>query len=168
MRGTLEPRGHKERHKERWSRARAEARDRDLAGLVVWPKGGGRGETGGQRDSLLRYWRQRRSAGRAGDPLESASSDILTFGDGRSLELPDGTGLGICPELDTSTDPSTPVRLSGELVFTDAGSTAGREKLSEYQPVASLDGHTHESRAAANMGNTHALNPGSTHQEGVP
>lgn len=77
------------------------------------------------------------------------------------------TGLGRCPELDTSTDPPTPVRVSGELVYTDAGSSAVRETLLEHQPLVGLHGHIHESRAAAELGETIAINPGSTYREGV-
>ena len=77
------------------------------------------------------------------------------------------TGLGRCPELDTSTDPPSPVRVSGELVYTDAGSSAVRESVLEHQPLAGLHGHIHESRAAAELGDTVVINPGSTSREGV-
>jgi Icc-related predicted phosphoesterase len=80
---------------------------------------------------------------------------------------PAGSGLARCPELDTSTDPPTPVRVAGELIYHDAGSTAVRETLLEHQPIASLHGHIHEARGAANVGATTALNPGSHYHEGI-
>jgi Icc-related predicted phosphoesterase len=80
---------------------------------------------------------------------------------------PVGSGLDRCPELDVSTDPPTPVRIGGELVFTNAGSTAVREALLRYQPPVSLHGHIHESRAATSIGKTLALNPGSEYGDGV-
>ncbi|HEX7301008.1 MAG TPA: hypothetical protein VF257_18570 [Solirubrobacteraceae bacterium] len=80
---------------------------------------------------------------------------------------PRDTGLGRCPELDTSTDPPRPVRVSGELVYTDAGSSAVRDSLLAHQPLVGLHGHIHESRAAAKLGATVVLNPGSTYREGI-
>lgn len=80
---------------------------------------------------------------------------------------PRDTGLGRCPELDTSSDPPTPVRVAGEVVYTDAGSSAVRDTLMEHQPLLGLHGHIHESRAAAEVGATIAINPGSTYREGV-
>ncbi len=47
------------------------------------------------------------------------------------------------------------------------GSTAVREVIDEVQPVLSLHGHIHESRAAIRMGRTLAVNPGSTYVEGT-
>lgn len=80
---------------------------------------------------------------------------------------PVGSGLDRCPELDVSTDPPTPVRIGGEIVFTNAGSTAVRDALLRYQPPVSLHGHIHESRAATTVGTTLALNPGSEYGDGV-
>ncbi len=80
---------------------------------------------------------------------------------------PAGSGLARCPELDTSTDPPTPVRVAGELIYHDAGSTAVRDALLEHQPLAALHGHIHEARGAAKLGATTALNPGSHYHEGI-
>jgi uncharacterized protein len=80
---------------------------------------------------------------------------------------PRASGLDRCPELDVSTDPPTPVRIGGELVFTNAGSTAVRDALERHQPPVSLHGHIHESRAAARIGGTLALNPGSDYHGGM-
>jgi uncharacterized protein len=46
------------------------------------------------------------------------------------------------------------------------GSTAVREILEEYQPLVSLHGHIHESRGAAHIGRTLALNSGSEYASG--
>ena len=80
---------------------------------------------------------------------------------------PIGSGLDRCPQLDTSTDPPTVVRISGEVMMGDAGSSAVRAALEEFQPAVSLHGHIHEARAATRIGRTLALNPGSEYREGV-
>lgn len=80
---------------------------------------------------------------------------------------PAGSGLDRCAELDVSTDPPTPVRVGGEIVYTFAGSTAVRDALVDYQPLLGLHGHIHESRGSARIGRTVALNPGSEYQEGI-
>jgi Icc-related predicted phosphoesterase len=46
------------------------------------------------------------------------------------------------------------------------GSTAVRDAILEYQPMLSLHGHIHESRAAQRLGRTLCINPGSTYSEG--
>jgi Icc-related predicted phosphoesterase len=74
---------------------------------------------------------------------------------------PIGTGLDRCPLLDTGSYPPAVVRVGGEVQYFDAGSTAVREALEEFQPFLSLHGHIHESRGAARLGRTLALNPGS-------
>ncbi|MEA2401802.1 MAG: uncharacterized protein QOK00_2205 [Thermoleophilaceae bacterium] len=80
---------------------------------------------------------------------------------------PVASGLDRCPELDASTDPPTVVRIGGEVVIGDAGSSAVRDALSEHQPLVGLHGHIHESRASAKIGSTLALNPGSDYGDGL-
>lgn len=80
---------------------------------------------------------------------------------------PLGTGLDRCPVLDTSSDPPAVVRVGGEVQYFDAGSAAVREALQEFQPFLSLHGHIHESRGAARVGRTLALNPGSDYAGGA-
>ena len=48
-----------------------------------------------------------------------------------------------------------------------AGSTAVREVIEEVQPLLSLHGHIHESRAAVRIGRTLAMNPGSAYDQGT-
>ena len=47
------------------------------------------------------------------------------------------------------------------------GSTAVKEIIQDVQPVLSLHGHIHESRAAERIGRTLAINPGSSYVEGT-
>ena len=47
------------------------------------------------------------------------------------------------------------------------GSTSVRELIEQVQPVLSLHGHIHESRATRKIGRTLAVNPGSSYTEGV-
>jgi Icc-related predicted phosphoesterase len=74
--------------------------------------------------------------------------------------------LDLCPELDTSTEPPTPVYRGGQMSFTAAGSTAVRDAINRYQPLLGLHGHIHESRGAVNVGRSLCINPGSEYGEG--
>jgi Icc-related predicted phosphoesterase len=47
------------------------------------------------------------------------------------------------------------------------GSRAVRDAIDRVRPVLSLHGHIHESRAAATIGRTVCLNPGSAYGEGT-
>ena len=80
---------------------------------------------------------------------------------------PIGTGLDRCPLLDSDDDPPTVVRVGGEVQYFDAGSSAVREALQALEPFLSLHGHIHESRGAARLGRTLALNPGSEYATGA-
>jgi uncharacterized protein len=77
---------------------------------------------------------------------------------------PQNSGLDTCPivrpDLTVVTDAGEP-RLHG------AGSSAVRELIEEYQPLLSVHGHIHESRAISNVGSTVAVNPGSEYTEGI-
>ena len=46
------------------------------------------------------------------------------------------------------------------------GSTAVRETIEKYQPLAALHGHIHESPGATHIGRTLCINPGSDYQTG--
>lgn len=80
---------------------------------------------------------------------------------------PFDSSLDMCPQLDTSTDPPTPITRGGQLVFIPVGSTAVREAIEEYQPLAVLCGHIHEARGVIRIGRTVVINPGSEYGEGV-
>lgn len=75
--------------------------------------------------------------------------------------------LDTCPMLDASTDPPSQVVRGGQPVMHGAGSTAVRAALERHQPLLGLHGHIHESQAAARLGRTLCINPGSEYGEGV-
>jgi uncharacterized protein len=56
---------------------------------------------------------------------------------------------------------------AGQPMLAPVGSTSVRELIEQVQPVLSLHGHIHESRAARKIGRTVAINPGSSYTEGV-
>jgi Icc-related predicted phosphoesterase len=76
---------------------------------------------------------------------------------------PYGSGLDLCPRLDTSTQPPRPI--VGETA--PAGSSAVRAALSRSRPMLSLHGHIHESPGIREMDGTTAVNPGSEYGEGI-
>jgi uncharacterized protein len=76
---------------------------------------------------------------------------------------PYGSGLDLCPRLDTSTDPPRP--MIGE--SGPAGSSAVSEALVRFGPMLSLHGHIHESPGVRDLSGTTAVNPGSEYGEGV-
>ncbi len=47
------------------------------------------------------------------------------------------------------------------------GSTAVRDAINKHQPMLSVHGHIHESRAIKRLGRTMAINPGSVYGDGV-
>ena len=56
---------------------------------------------------------------------------------------------------------------AGQVKLGPVGSTAVRAAVERYQPLAGLHGHVHESRGAARLGKTVALNPGSEYGNGL-
>ena len=56
---------------------------------------------------------------------------------------------------------------AGQAMLAPVGSTSVRDLIERVQPVLSLHGHIHESRAARKIGRTVAINPGSAYTEGV-
>ena len=75
--------------------------------------------------------------------------------------------LDTCPELNWSTDPPTPIVKAGQLVMHGAGSRSVRRAIETHQPTLGLHGHIHESPAAAKIGRTLCVNPGSEYAEGM-
>jgi uncharacterized protein len=75
---------------------------------------------------------------------------------------PYGTGLDEAPALDENLRP-----MHGGAVMKPVGSTAVRDAILKYQPMLSVHGHIHESRAIKRMGRTLAINPGSVYGDGV-
>ncbi len=75
---------------------------------------------------------------------------------------PYGTGLDEAPALDEDLRPK-----HGGAVMKAVGSTAVRDAILKHQPMLSVHGHIHESRAIKRMGRTMAINPGSVYGDGV-
>lgn len=57
--------------------------------------------------------------------------------------------------------------LAGGRALRPVGSTSVRATIERVQPLLGLHGHIHESKGAARIGRTLALNPGSSYEEGV-
>ena len=74
---------------------------------------------------------------------------------------PYDTQLDVAPKIDWET-----LTVQGQ-DSAHVGSTAVREVIEEVQPILSLHGHIHESRAAVRIGRTLAVNPGSSYTEGM-
>ena len=79
---------------------------------------------------------------------------------------PKDSTLDTCPELDWNTDPPAPIVKAGQLVMHGAGSQSVRKAIETHQPLLGLHGHIHESAAAARIGRTLCVNPGSEYGEG--
>ncbi len=75
---------------------------------------------------------------------------------------PRGTELDKAPRLDRELRPT-----KGGAELEHVGSSAVRDALEKYQPLASLHGHIHESRGFCRIGKTMCFNPGSEYAEGI-
>jgi uncharacterized protein len=77
---------------------------------------------------------------------------------------PYDSSLDMAPEL---TEDLRVVSKGGEVSMMPVGSKAVRDFIERHAPILSLHGHIHESRGAVRIGETVAINPGSTYGEGV-
>jgi len=77
---------------------------------------------------------------------------------------PHGTILDLAPLLDSELKV---VRRSGEVEMEHVGSTAVRRVIEEFQPLAGLHGHVHESKGVVKIGRTFCFNPGSDYSSGA-
>jgi Icc-related predicted phosphoesterase len=75
---------------------------------------------------------------------------------------PYGTGIDEAPALDADMK-----YLAGGRALRPVGSTSVRAAIERVQPLLGLHGHIHESKGAARIGKTLALNPGSSYEEGI-
>jgi Icc-related predicted phosphoesterase len=89
----------------------------------------------------------------AGDP----STTIFNF-----HAPPYGSKLDNAPALNADLS-----YVSGGQAIRPVGSTSVMESIRRFQPMLSLHGHIHESKGAARIGSTLALNPGSSYEEGI-
>ncbi len=98
------------------------------------------------------------------EKIEAVASQIPDMG--RAIfnfhAPPYGTGLDEAPALDENLRP-----MHGGAVMKPVGSTAVRDAIVRHQPMLSVHGHIHESRAIKRMGRTLAINPGSVYGDGV-
>lgn len=76
---------------------------------------------------------------------------------------PYSTGLDTAPLLD---DSLKPLVVAGEVATGPVGSQVVRAAIERYQPLVSVHGHVHESRAVSKLGRTTCLNPGSEYGDG--
>jgi uncharacterized protein len=76
---------------------------------------------------------------------------------------PYASDLDTAPQLDENLQV---VLAAGQPRMAPCGSTAVREAIERFQPVASLHGHVHESRGATRIGRTLTINPGSDYHTG--
>jgi len=58
------------------------------------------------------------------------------------------------------------VLAAGEPKMIPVGSTAVREAIERFQPIAALHGHVHESRGVTRIGRSLCINPGSDYHTG--
>jgi len=77
---------------------------------------------------------------------------------------PIGTTIDQAPMLDPT---FKPVVSGGQILMTSAGSTAVRNSIEKYQPLAGIHGHIHESRGVVKIGRTICFNPGSEYNSGI-
>jgi len=77
---------------------------------------------------------------------------------------PYDSGLDLAPKLDADLKIVTEM---GQPVMIPVGSHAVRKVIEEYQPLAGLHGHIHESKGTAMIGRTFCVNPGSEYGEGL-
>jgi uncharacterized protein len=77
---------------------------------------------------------------------------------------PYDTTIDTAPKLDEHLAVQTSL---GNQLTAPAGSTAVRELIEAYQPLASLHGHIHESGGSVRIGRTVAINAGSEYGEGI-
>ncbi len=103
------------------------------------------------------------------DLAKQIESIVAPVADGRKLVFnfhcpPFDSGLDTVAKLDSD---FRPVTKQGQIVEIPVGSTAVRDAILRYQPVAGLHGHIHESHGVRRIGQTVCINPGSDYSAGV-
>ncbi|HEX4009295.1 MAG TPA: hypothetical protein VHX62_04780 [Solirubrobacteraceae bacterium] len=100
---------------------------------------------------------------------EQIDEMVRPFADGRPLVFnfhcpPHDSGLDTVQALDENL---RPVVRNNAVVEIPVGSTAVRDAIGRYQPVAALHGHIHEAQGMRQIGKTACFNPGSDYSAGV-
>jgi Icc-related predicted phosphoesterase len=101
--------------------------------------------------------------------LEQIRVMVEPVADGRPLVFnfhcpPYDSGLDTVQALD---DDLRPIVRNNAVVEIPAGSTAVRDAIQRYAPVAGLHGHIHEAQGMRVLGKTRCFNPGSDYSAGV-
>ncbi len=110
-------------------------------------------------------------------PREENEDDLLARLRGLAAQLEPGLNTIFnlhCPPYGTSLDRAPQLTSDlkvvldgGEPRIVPVGARAVRTLIEEVQPMLSLHGHIHESKAVAKIGKTTCVNPGSAYSEGV-
>jgi Icc-related predicted phosphoesterase len=100
---------------------------------------------------------------------EQIRTMVGPYADGRPLVFnfhcpPYDSGLDTVAKLDEN---FRPVTKNNAVVEIPAGSTAVRDAIKEFQPVAALHGHVHEAQGVRTIGNSTCFNPGSDYSAGT-
>jgi uncharacterized protein len=103
------------------------------------------------------------------DLAEQIRVMVEPFADGRPLVFnfhcpPHDSGLDTVPLLD---EDLRPVVRNNAVVEVPVGSTAVRDAIIRYEPVAGLHGHIHEAQGTRIIAKTRCFNPGSDYSAGV-
>jgi uncharacterized protein len=109
-------------------------------------------------------------------PREESEELLLARIESAAADLEEGVPTVFnlhCPPFDSTLDLAPELRedLSvvsdgGQARMIPVGSKAVRQAIEKHQPMASLHGHIHESRAISEIGRTTCVNPGSQYSEG--
>jgi Icc-related predicted phosphoesterase len=115
-----------------------------------------------------------------GTPREATEGELAQFIDAAMSKVSDpsrcvfnvhvpplDSGLDRCLKVDPTREIPTVVKDAGRPVYYGAGSRAVVEAVRQYQPMAGLHGHIHESPGQIRYGRTKCFNPGSEYQRGV-
>lgn len=104
-------------------------------------------------------------AARIDDMFAKASPDLRTLA---VLHVPPyNSTLDQAPAVEVVNGEIRVKMSGGSPMMVGAGSTAVRGAIERYQPLLSLHGHIHESRAAERIGKTLCINPGSEYSSGI-
>ncbi|MEM3684993.1 MAG: metallophosphoesterase [Conexivisphaerales archaeon] len=76
---------------------------------------------------------------------------------------PYGTSLDLAPKLQNF----KPKTVMGQIEYEHVGSVSVRNEIEKYQPLLSLHGHVHESKAVSRIGKTYCFNAGSEYENGI-
>lgn len=104
-------------------------------------------------------------------PREKSEDEVAADLEAIMAGIPEVPSVWIvhCPPYGSGLDNAFKLKadLSAQANLVPVGSHAVQAAIERYQPMVSLHGHIHESRGAAKIGRTLALNPGSEYADGT-